>query len=72
MIPIPTTVNPITAPVLNATCNALFNPDCAAVAVRVLPLTAMFMPIKPASPDPIAPITYAIAVHGPSDVTAPP
>ena len=51
----PTTVIPITAPLLNATLNAWFNPLAAAVAVRVLPLTAMDMPINPASAEPTAP-----------------
>ena len=55
MIPIPTTVRPMTAPLLNATRSAGLSPDSAAVAVRVFPRTAMFMPMYPASAEPIAP-----------------
>ena len=53
--PTPTTVSPITLPVLNATLNALFKPSSAASAVLEFPLTAMFIPTIPAIDEPIAP-----------------
>jgi hypothetical protein len=42
--PKPTTMKPITEPVLNATRSAGSSPMSAAAAVRTLPRTAMLMP----------------------------
>ena len=60
----PTTDMPITVPLLKATRNAGFSPCIALTAVRVLARTAMLMPMKPASPEPIAPMRYDSAVEG--------
>ena len=60
----PTTDSPITAPLLKATRKAGFNPSIACTVVRVFALTAIVIPINPASADPIAPTKYAIAVPG--------
>ena len=61
----------MTAPELNAIRNAGFRPLCAAVAVLEFPRTAMFMPMKPANADPMAPAKYERAVHGPCSSTRP-
>ena len=53
--PTPTTVTPITPPLENATRKARFSPVRAAEAVRILDLTAIRMPTKPASADAAAP-----------------
>ena len=72
MIPIPTTVRPMTAPLLKAIRSAAFSPVSAAVAVRVFPRTAMFMPMYPANAEPMAPARYASAVQGPVTERLPP
>ena len=41
-----------------------FTPSMALTVVRVLALIAMLMPMNPASAEPTAPATYAIAVEG--------
>ncbi len=49
--PIPTTISPITAPLLNATWSPWFRDFLAPSAVLELALVAVFIPRKPASPD---------------------
>ena len=63
-MPMPTTVMPITPPLEKATRSALFRLVRAAAAVRMLALTAMRMPMNPASADDIAPTRYAYATDG--------
>ena len=62
--PMLTTETPMTAPLLNATLRAAFKPCWAFTTVRELARMAMLMPMKPASPDPMAPTRYAMAVAG--------
>ena len=50
---------PVTAPARNAVVRPLCRLLRAASAVRTLARTEMFMPMKPAAPDSIAPITNA-------------
>ena len=52
----PTTVSPMTAPLLKARRRAGLSPICALTVVRVLARTAMLMPMYPASAEPMAPI----------------
>ena len=68
--PIPTTVSPITLPEENATLKAGFRPCMADAAVLTFALTAMFIPINPATAEQIAPATYEIAVPGVLDPSA--
>ena len=57
MMLIPTTVVPITAPLLKATRSPGLRPLIAALAVRVLARTAMLMPMYPVPAEQIAPTT---------------
>ena len=60
----PTTLTPMTVPELKAILSAGLSPCWACTVVLVLARTAMLMPMNPASPDPIAPTRYEIAVPG--------
>jgi hypothetical protein len=63
--PKPATDIPITAPPEKATFNALvIPPSMAALAVLEFALVAIFIPVKPANPEQIAPITKDKLVIG--------
>ncbi|MBA7584260.1 hypothetical protein ES708_26213 [subsurface metagenome] len=63
--PKPATDIPITAPPEKATFNALvIPPSMAALAVLVFALVAIFIPVKPANPEQIAPTTKDKLVIG--------
>ncbi len=59
--PSPTVRSPMTAPALNAMGNALLRLFVAPCAVLTFALTAMSIPMYPASPLQIAPMMYAVA-----------
>src|SRR6056297_2623462 len=59
--PRPTTPRPITEPPANATSRPLPRLVLAALVVLTFALVATFIPIKPASPEQIAPTTNEIA-----------
>ncbi len=52
---------PVIAPARKARVRPCCSPLCAAAAVRTFERTEMFMPMKPATPDRIAPITKPVA-----------
>ena len=58
----PATSMPVTAPARNAMVRPCCSPVRAASAVRTLARTEMFMPMKPAAPDRIAPSTKPAAL----------
>ena len=57
--PSPTTVKPITLPAENATRRPRLSPSRQAFAVRALAAVAIFMPIKPESPEKNPPVKNA-------------
>ena len=57
--PRPTTVKPITLPAENATRSPRLRPSRQAFAVRALAAVAIFMPIKPESPEKNPPVKNA-------------
>ena len=61
--PRPTTTSPITAPLLKATFNPLFNDSRAAFAVRADAYVAVFIPKKPDNPEKKPPVKNAIGTH---------
>ena len=65
-MPTPTTDIPITPPALKATFKPSFKLVWAAVAVLQLARTAIFMPMKPAPAEQIAPNMKARLTHHPS------
>ena len=71
MMPIPTTHIPITAPLRKDTFSPSFKLFCTAAAVRELALTAMLIPMKPASAEATAPQTKTTDTHQPSMGTTP-
>ena len=56
---------PVIAPPRKAICSAALRPSLAACAVRTFARTETFMPMKPATPDRIAPIAKPMAVGQP-------
>ncbi len=57
--PSPTTTSPMTAPLLKATVNPLLREREEAAAVRELAYVAIFIPIKPESPEKKPPVINA-------------
>ena len=61
--PNPTTVSPITAPLLKATFKPEFKDRVAAFAVRADANVAVFIPINPANPEKKPPVKNAKGTH---------
>ena len=62
--PRPTTVKPITLPAEKATRRPLLSPSVQAFAVRALDAVAIFIPIKPESPEYMPPVKNANGIYG--------
>ena len=59
---------PVMAPARNAIVSPSCSPFCAAAAVRTLDRTEMFMPMKPATPERMAPSTKPTADTAPRNI----
>ena len=57
-----TTTRPVTAPPRRAACRALFSEVRAAAAARMLVRMETYMPVKPASPEQVAPTRKLMTV----------